>query len=111
MNTLETRPEVASVAKTFAEYAAAPDSYSSIEGVPPEITVRLPGFADFGIDGEKLIGAVREAGPQMGPATSTPSASSRRSRRRDRTGRERRCSLTMVAVRFNRWGRAAECAA
>jgi hypothetical protein len=35
MNTLETRPEVAPVAKTFAEYAAAPDSYSSIEGVPP----------------------------------------------------------------------------
>jgi hypothetical protein len=66
MNMLETRSEVA---KTFAEYAAAPDAYSSIEGVPPEIAARLPGFADFGMDGEQLVGAVREAGPQMGLAT------------------------------------------
>jgi esterase FrsA len=57
------------IADSFAEYAANPDAYLSIQGVPPEIAARLPGFADFGIDGDQLVGAVREAGPQMGPAT------------------------------------------
>ena len=56
-------------ADTFAEYAANPDAYLSVKGVPPEIAARLPGFADFGIDGDQLVQAVREAGPQMGPAT------------------------------------------
>jgi esterase FrsA len=57
------------VAETFLEYAASPDKYSSIQGVPAEIAARLPGFAEFGIDGDQLVRAVREAGPQMGPAT------------------------------------------
>ncbi len=56
-------------ADTFAEYAANPDAFLSIKGVPPEIAARLPGFADFSIDGDQLVQAVREAGPQMGPAT------------------------------------------
>jgi esterase FrsA len=56
-------------AQTFAEYAAAPDEYAGIDGVPPEIAVRLPGFAAFGIDGERLVEAVRAAGPVIGPAT------------------------------------------
>ena len=57
------------IAATFTEYTANPDAYLSIQGVPPEIAARLPGFADFGINGDQLVGAVREAGPQMGPAT------------------------------------------
>ena len=57
------------IAASFTEYAANPDAYLSIQGVPPEIAARLPGFADFGINGDQLVQAVREAGPQMGPAT------------------------------------------
>jgi esterase FrsA len=57
------------IAETFNEYAADPDAYQGIKGVPPEIAARLPGFADFGINGDQLVQAVREAGPQMGPAT------------------------------------------
>lgn len=57
------------IADTFAEYAANTDAYLGIKGVPPEIAARLPGFADFGINGDQLVQAVREAGPQMGPAT------------------------------------------
>jgi esterase FrsA len=57
------------LAQTLAEYTTAPDRYTSIEGVPPEIAVRLPGFEAFGISGELLVEAVRTAGPSMGPAT------------------------------------------
>jgi esterase FrsA len=57
------------IAETFQDYAANPDAYLSIQGVPPEIAARLPGFADFGMDGHQLVQAVREAGPQLGPAT------------------------------------------
>jgi esterase FrsA len=57
------------IATNFAEYAAAPDYYLSIEGVPAEIAARLPGFADFGIDGDQLVRAVQQAGSLLGPAT------------------------------------------
>jgi esterase FrsA len=57
------------VAETFAEYADAPDHYLTIKGVPPVLAVRLPGFMDFGIDGDILVEAVRKAGPENGPAT------------------------------------------
>ncbi len=57
------------IATNFAKYAAAPDYYLSIEGVPAEIAARLPGFADFGIDGDQLVRAVQEAGALLGPAT------------------------------------------
>jgi len=57
------------LARTYAEYAAAPDDYVTIEGVPPFLAVRLPGFTDFGIDGDVLVEAVRNAGPENGPAT------------------------------------------
>jgi hypothetical protein len=30
------------IAETFTEYAANPDAYLSINGVPPEIAARLP---------------------------------------------------------------------
>lgn len=56
-------------AKNFNEYAANPGQFSSIEGVPAEIAARLPGFADFGLNGDKLVQAVREAGPEKGPIT------------------------------------------
>jgi esterase FrsA len=62
-------PTLKPVAETFLEYATSPNKYSSINGVPAEIAARLPGFAGFGIDGNQLVQAVREAGPQMGPAT------------------------------------------
>jgi len=57
------------LAETLEEYAANPESYESIRDVPAGIAVRLPGFADLGIDGATLVEAVREAGPQVGPAT------------------------------------------
>ncbi len=57
------------IATTFAEYSAAPNSYLSIEGVPAEIAARLPGFADFGINGDQLVQAVQQAGALLGPAT------------------------------------------
>ncbi|MGL4619828.1 MAG: alpha/beta hydrolase family protein [Chroococcidiopsis sp.] len=56
-------------ASTLMEYANAPHHYAGIAGVPPEIAVRLPGFAAFGVDGERLVEAVRVAGPEIGPAT------------------------------------------
>lgn len=57
------------VAKTYAEYAAVPDHYLTIRGVPPTLAVRLPGFVDFGINGDVLVDAIRKAGPEHGPAT------------------------------------------
>jgi esterase FrsA len=59
------RPQAA----TLAARMRSPDHYAAIQGVPPEIAVRLPGFAAFGIDGETLVEAVRAAGPEKGPAT------------------------------------------
>jgi esterase FrsA len=64
-------PDLRPCAETLAQFCAAPDRYRSITGIPPEIAARLPGFADFQIDGETLVEAVRRAGPQMGPATPT----------------------------------------
>lgn len=57
------------IAESLPEYAANPDSYESIRDVPAGIAVRLPGFAELGIDGNLLVEAVREAGPELGPAT------------------------------------------
>lgn len=57
------------IAHTYAEYAAAPNDYLTIRGVPPFLAVRLPGFTDFGIDGDTLVKAIRNAGPENGPAT------------------------------------------
>jgi esterase FrsA len=68
MSTQTTHATLA-LAPTFAAYAKVPQAYAGIEGVPPELAVRLPGFASFGIDGERLVEAVRTAGPVMGPAT------------------------------------------
>jgi esterase FrsA len=59
------RPQAA----TLAARMRSPDHYAAIQEVPPEIAVRLPGFAAFGIDGETLVEAVRAAGPEKGPAT------------------------------------------
>lgn len=61
--------EKKTIAKNFAEYTSNPNRFSSIEGVPSEIAVRLPGFATFGMDGDVLVEAVRKAGPEKGPAT------------------------------------------
>ncbi|MBL8676754.1 MAG: hypothetical protein JNJ47_04950, partial [Alphaproteobacteria bacterium] len=58
------------IAKTYAEYAAHPDRYLTIQGVPPSLAVRLPGFVDFGINGDVLVDIVRKVGPEKGPATS-----------------------------------------
>src|SRR3990167_3286268 len=69
MNKMKNEPQKP-FASTYAVYAASPDDYLSIEGVPPEIAVRLPGFVDFGLDGDILVEAVRKAGPERGPATS-----------------------------------------
>lgn len=57
------------VAKTYAEYTAHPDHYLTIQGVPPSLTVRIPGFVDFGINGDILVDIVRKVGPEHGPAT------------------------------------------
>jgi hypothetical protein len=57
------------LARTLAEYIRLPNQYAGIVGVPSEIALRLPGFAAFGIDGERLVEAVRAAGPIMGPGT------------------------------------------
>lgn len=64
-------PDLRAFADTLAQFCANPGRYRSITNVPPEIAARLPGFADFQIDGEALVDAVRKAGPQMGPATPT----------------------------------------
>ena len=67
------RTRVVATAATFAEYVAHPDAFLTIQGTPPEIAARLPGFADFvaqlGIDGDRLVQAIHEAGPAIGPAT------------------------------------------
>ncbi len=67
------RTNPAASAATFAEYEAHPDTFLTIQGVPPEIAARLPGFADFvtplGIAGDMLVQAIHEAGPAIGPAT------------------------------------------
>ena len=67
------RASPAASAATFAEYAAHPDAFLTIQGVPPEIASRLPGFVDFvaplGINGDMLVQAIHEAGPAIGPAT------------------------------------------
>ena len=55
------------LANTFKEYTANPDDYLSILGVAPEIVSRLPGFADFGIDGDKMVEALKLAGNPFSP--------------------------------------------
>lgn len=47
------------MANTFDEYALNPDKYTSIVGIPAEITARLPGFADFGISGNVMVDVIR----------------------------------------------------
>ena len=43
------------IANNFSEYASNPTGFASITGIPGEIAIRLPGFTDFGIDGDVLI--------------------------------------------------------
>ncbi len=57
------------IANSFAQYAANPEKFETIEGVSPEIALRLPGFADFGMDGDDLVEAVRKAGKSPVAAT------------------------------------------
>lgn len=56
-------------AATYRDFAASPNDYISIEGVPVEIAARLPGFVDFGMDGDGLVEAVRKAGSGRGVAS------------------------------------------
>jgi esterase FrsA len=55
------------LANTFKEYATNPDDYLSIHGVSPEIGYRLPGFADFGMDGDKMVEGLKIAGNPFTP--------------------------------------------
>lgn len=59
------------LANTFEEYAATPNAYFSIKDVPPEIAMRLPGFSDFGMDGNTMVQAVRLAGEPFTPKWSS----------------------------------------
>ena len=61
--------DLADVAATYAEFAADPRHGRAIEGIPAELAARLPGFVEFGIDGELLVEAIRAAGRERGPAT------------------------------------------
>lgn len=53
----------------YATYAANPEGWLSIRGVPAEIAQRIQGFARCGIDPDQIVEAVRAAGPEAGPAT------------------------------------------
>jgi len=57
-------------AESYLEYAVAPDNYSTIREVEPFLASRIPGFVDFGINGDTLVDALRRVGPQNTPGTS-----------------------------------------
>jgi esterase FrsA len=56
-------------APDYAAFAAAPDRWRTIAGVPAELAKRIPGFADSGVDPDRIVAAIRAAGPEKGPAT------------------------------------------
>jgi esterase FrsA len=63
------RPQPAEDAADYPAYAAAPDRWRSIAGVPAELARRISGFARHGIDPGRIVAAIRDAGPEKGPAT------------------------------------------
>jgi esterase FrsA len=69
--TLLTQPSrpAAAEAPDYMTFAASPDRWESIVGTPVEIAKRIPGFARCGADPDRIVEAVRAAGPEMGPAT------------------------------------------
>ena len=56
-------------AATYAEFSADPRAGRAIVGVPAELAARIPGFADMGVDPDTVVEAIRQAGPERGPAT------------------------------------------
>jgi esterase FrsA len=56
-------------APDYAAFAAAPERWRTIAGVPAELAKRIPGFADSGVDPDRIVAAIRVAGPERGPAT------------------------------------------
>lgn len=56
-------------APDFSAFAAAPGRWRGIASVPAELAKRIPGFADSGVDPDRIVAAIRAAGPEKGPAT------------------------------------------
>jgi esterase FrsA len=56
-------------APDYRAYAAEPGLWRTIAGVPAELAKRILGFADSGIDPDRIVAAIRAAGPEKGPAT------------------------------------------
>jgi esterase FrsA len=56
-------------APDYSAFAAAPGRWRTIVGVPAELAKRIPGFADSGVDPDRIVAAIRAAGPEKGPAT------------------------------------------
>jgi hypothetical protein len=46
-----------------------PERWRGIAGIPAELAKRIPGFADSGVDPDRIVAAIRAAGPEKGPAT------------------------------------------
>jgi esterase FrsA len=56
-------------APDYGAFAAAPERWRGIAGAPPELAKRVPGFAASGVDPDRIVAAIRAAGPEKGPAT------------------------------------------
>lgn len=56
-------------APDYTAYTATPGRWRTIAGVPAELAARIGGFARHGIDPERIVSAIRSAGPEKGPAT------------------------------------------
>lgn len=60
--------ETSDEAPDYKAFAAA-ENWRTIAGVPAELAKRIPGFADSGVDPDRIVAAIRAAGPEKGPAT------------------------------------------